>query len=945
MKLGKLTATLLILLITYFSGNCFAATVTGKVVDAESGEPLVGVNVVLQDTRMGGSTDLDGFYTIHLVPAGTYIMFVTMLGYEPAVSNLECEKDDDVNVDFNLRSTAFKLKDITITGKAPQGSEEQELKDRMKRSSIADAISGEQMKKLPDPDVSDVIRRVTGVSTIGGDPVIRGLDQRYSKVTLNAAQVAGTEPNRSAVSLDLFPTAMMSRVTIKKSFTVDQFGEFGGGNVNMDTWDAFGKKSLNIGVSSSYNSETTFKDFLSYKGGELDFLGFDDGSRSIPDEIVNANNKIVEGGQFGGYTISEMERFSEAFDNNWNTEEARAAPNTSYNFSLTGKSKVFNRQLSYMVSTLYKNGSSMRDIKRNIYKGGDNDEITLQHTYDFKSYKKNITLGGLALLNYEITPMSRINWNILYNRDLENETRYFEGWNDDRGKNIHDTRLRFVGKTTLTTQLSGSHAVPGFLNSTIDWNGTFSRGTRYEPDTREIQYEADPGEDFVLADESQSGSRIYNDLVDNTFSGSFDWVLRPIKSRKDLKLKTGFDVLRRKRDSETRFFQFEPRTGTSEAIDLSQDGESLYNAENLGAISWTYTDSVETEPGQWAYTDSTSQGGFLVREATRPTDSYDALQELEAAYVMADFEILPRLMANVGVRIEHSHQEVNSYELFQATTTSTKGEIDNTDILPAANFTYKLKQSMNLRLALSQTVSRPDFRELSSFEFTDIIGGHAVVGNPQLERALIRNLDLRWEWLRAPSDLIAVSVFYKNFSNPIEKVIQATAQNRVSYENAESANNYGVEFEIRQHLGFISERLNNFSASANLSLIESDIQLSDSTKGIQTSSNRPLHGQSPYLLNAELSYFNPKYGTSASAYLHIYGKRISEVGSKPLPDIYELPHPDVDLTFKQHLGGQISLKAAIENALDPEIRYEQGNLPTEVYRKGRVFSIGMNYSR
>lgn len=905
--------------ILFLSVHCVsAAIISGTIKDAKNKDALIGATIMIDGTTIGAAASLEGSFRIDAAPAGDLLLRVSTIGYETMERPvLIASLSDSIFLDLFLNETALEGEEVIIEGAAEKGSAKRELDDRMTSVVMTDGLSAEAIRKAPDPSVASVIRRATGVSTSGGDPIIRGLGVRYSKVSLNNAFVSGTEPNRSAVSLDLFPASMMSQVTINKSYTPDQFGEFGGGTINMNTWDALGDNELSVSMKTSMNSQSTGRTFLSYHGGSFDLLGFDDGTRSLPSAIRNATSKITLRGQFSdiGYTEPELEALSRTFPNTWNTQQVTAGPNQSFNWALSRGSSLFGKKLDYMVSGRYSNANNYKEVERSIYKGGTGNTIELQHRYNFDHYNQSVGLGGIAAFRWESSPLTRFRFQSMYNHELEDETRYFEGWNDDRGKFIHDTRLRFVSQSTFTNQLSGNHVMPSFAQSVLEWRTSYSLGTRYEPDTREFQYEADPGEPFVLADESQSGSRIFNDLTDHTITAAMDWQLHPEAT--ELKLKTGFALVNRWRDSETRFFQFEPQS--YHTVDISQDPESIFSADNISA------------------------SGFLVREATRPTDSYDAKQQIAAFYMMAEQPLTARLRVIGGARIEQAHQEVNSYELFAATTTPVKGELDNLDILPALNLIYALAERENLRLAASQTVSRPDFRELSAFEFTDIIGGHAVIGNPNLKRALIRNLDLRWEKMSGFSDLVAVSAFYKHFHNPVEVTIQPTAQNRVSYENAQGAENYGLEFEVRRQLGNVTELLDPFSMSVNLTLVQSDIQLSDSTAGIQTSSRRPLHGQSPYLLNAGLSYASFNSGTQADIFLHVFGKRIDEVGSKPLPDIYELPHPDLDFAVRQSLNSRFSISGTAQNLLDPEIRFQQGDKYTERYRLGRTFSVGLSY--
>lgn len=909
-----------------------AAEIRGVVSD-EGGEPLVGANVIATSVESGAvygaATDLDGVYRIFRVPAGDYRLAASMVGHTaPEARSIVVKPSDTVlPFQFQLDGEALALEEVVVQGRAAQGSTEAALDERLASATIIDNIGGEQIGRMPDPDVAKVLRRSTGVETVSGDPVIRGLGVRYSKVSLNNAAVSGTEPNRSSVSLSLFPASMMGNLTVSKAYSADQAGEFGGGRVNMDTWNLAGAPVLSVSLSTGFNTNTTFRDFVGYEGGRFDLLGIDDGTRSLPGAIENAGTAIVEGGRFSdiGYNTEELTALSRSFEDNWDTKSGTAAPSSSVSASLGRTIQVMGTPVDMLLSGTWSQSSEYESAQRTIYKGGVAGAITEQHSYGFRHYTNEAGLGGLAGFTWSGGDWSRYRANVFYNRTAEDETRFFSGWNDDRGIAISDTRFRFVTNSVLSSQVGGHHVLPALRFSELDWMVAGSRGERDEPDTREVQYEQNAAGNWIYADETQSGSRIFGDLVDNSGNVSLDLTVPLTDSHDGPRVKTGVASLIRRRDSETRFFQFEVRD--NHHLDLSQSPSQLFAAENMGV------------------------DGFLVREATRPTDSYQADQDLHAAYAMLDFRPLDRLRVNVGLRYEHSLQAVTSYELFVATATPVKAEISSGDWLPALNLTWLLDETSNLRLALSQTVSRPDFREMSEFEFTDIIGGHAVIGNPNLQRALIQHADLRWEKRIGAGDLVSASVFVKRFDNPIEVVIQPTAQNRVSYENADHAFNYGTELEWRQRLGqspLLPEvargLLRDFSLSANLTLLKSDIALSDSTKGIQTSSKRPLHGQSPYLANLNLSWEHPAWGTQLDLFYHTFGRRIAEVGTKPLPDIYEMPVPELDLGFRQPLGRRLSLKGAVKNILDPEHRFEQGGHATHVYKEGVSWSLGLGWS-
>jgi len=910
-----------------------AAELRGTVADG-AGNPLMGANVVVEPVDggplRGAATDLDGVFRLAGVASGEYRLTASMVGHSSPAPRLVQVKGSDTVLTFKLtlEASVTALEEVVVQGRAAQGSKEAALDERMAAPVILDNMGGEQLRKLPDADVAKVLRRATGMETVAGDPVIRGLGVRYSKVSLNDAAVSGTEPNRSSVSLSLFPASLMRNLSVSKSYSADQAGEFGGGRVNMDTWELGGTPLLSVSLSTGFHAGTTFRSHRGGPAGSLDLLGFDDGGRAMPDAIEGSGTAIVERGQFSsiGYTTEELATLSRSFDNNWGTRSVTALPASSLSATWGREARLAGKPLNLLLTGLWNQSSHTRESNRSIYKGGVGGVMELQHSYAFLHNTQEAGLGGLAAATWEAGEWSRYRANLFYNRSAENEARFFQGWNDDRQKQLRDTRFRFVTNSVLSGQASGHHVLPGWGLAEVDWMLAGSQGRRLEPDTREVQYEQDPAGIYLFADETQSGSRIFGDLMDRSGNLGVDLTLPLGPDHDDPRVKTGIAALLRHRDSETRFFQFELRDYHN--LDLGLAPELLLAPANM------------------------RRDGFLVREATRPTDSYKADQEVLAAYASLDLRPLERLRVNAGLRFEHSVQEVTSYELFTATTTPQVSRIATGDWLPALNLTWMAGEATNFRLGLSQTVSRPDFREMSEFEFTDIIGGHAVVGNPGLERALIRHVDLRWERRLGPGDLVSASVFAKRFINPIEVVIQPTAQNRVSYENADHATNTGLELEWRQRLerlGVLPEPgrrlLRNWSITANLALLRSDIALSDSTSGIQTSSNRPLQGQSPYLANLGLSWEHPAWGTQLDLLYHSFGKRISEVGARPLPDVYEMPYQELDLALRQPVGRHLSLKAGARNLLDPEHRFQQGGRTTQRYREGVSWSVGASWSR
>jgi TonB-dependent receptor len=335
-------------------------------------------------------------------------------------------------------------------------------------------------------------------------------------------------------------------------------------------------------------------------------------------------------------------------------------------------------------------------------------------------------------------------------------------------------------------------------------------------------------------------------------------------------------------------------------------------------------------------------GDFQFEEITRQTDNYLADQKVVGGYLMTDLPLGLGFRLVGGIRVEHSSQHVKTFELFNPDNEPVVSDLATTDLLPAAAVSWDFSEDMLVRLGAARTLSRPDFRELSPATFNDVTGGRQVYGNPELERAAINNLDLRWEWYLEAGESLSLGVFYKRFEQPIETIVVVSAQHSVTYENAEGADNLGIELEFRKGFGFLDKMLQDFYLAGNATWVYSSIDLPE--EGIQTSSSRPLQGQSPYVLNFQLGYDNVESGTSVVVLYNVFGKRIAEVGALGAPDVYEQPFHQLDLVIKQDLGGGFSMGFKAKNLVDPGVRFTQGDQTTETFRRGRSFSLGLEKS-
>lgn len=898
------------------NNNTGTGKLAGAVYNMASGDPLVKATVEVVGRAQRVLTGTDGDFTISLEP-GTYSVKFSREGFiEQVVDDVVIAAGETKELSSVLSPVGYG-ESITVSAES-NGSITAMIEDRKSATTISDTISSAEIGKDTASSAAGVIQRAPGVSIQNRFVFVRGLGERYSNTSMNDALVPTTEPDRKVVPMDLVPSALLESVKILKTFTPDQPGEFSGGLVKLETVELPRATTLSASFSFGFNSATMGQDFLGYPGGGArDFFGFGRGKRALP-SIIPARERVLESNRFFpgvGFTPAELETFSEAFQNIWEPRSGSARPEVGWSFS-GGRS--FGK-FGLIGALSFKNEVQTLDEIRNFYSVGE-DGLFPQSTYDYDSSARLARLGGVLNLTYQLTPNHKLFLkNFLTNQAMD-EARVFQGFNNDRGTDFRNTRLRYVEERIFTSQLSGDHLVSWLGDSLFAWRYSYARATLDEPGLRETLYEFSPAaNDFIYLNQTQSLFRLFNEMRENLREPAVDWSKYWFFKAASLNTKAGVSYINRDRLFDSRRFRFVPRNLAG--LDLTQSPEQLLVPGNLG-----------------------DERGFLLREETRTTDHYDALQNIKAGYLMADFT-LKRLRFIGGARLEESIQRVNTFEPFDVRFTPVQAELKNRDLLPSIGVAYSFNNGeMNLRGGYSRTVARPQFRELSPFEFTDVTGGFATVGNPDLKRTLISNYDLRYEWFYAPTELFAVSVFHKDLENPIETVVEATAALRKTFFNADEARNTGLELETRNDLGKLWDRFENLTLNFNYTYVRSRVKVGGEFAEVLTSIERPLVGQSENVMNAVLGYEIPQISFETRALFNYTGKRIIDVGAFQLPDIVEKGRPNLDLLFAKGFGEKRwRAEFTVENVLNRRVDYRQGDELYRVYRRGRTFEFGVSY--
>jgi TonB-dependent receptor len=902
--------------------------VVGKVLSAQTAEPLSSAQVFVGEGSIGSLSSLDGRYVLRDVPAGTHEIHVQLIGYgSKKITGVVVTAGETTVLDVTIETRAVDVEGVVVTSMAERGSTTSLMTERRRSVVLSDAIGADQMARTPDGDAGAVLRRVPGLSVIDGKyAYVRGLGERYGATTLNGAPLASPVPDKKVIPLDIVPTSLLQSIVTSKSYSPDQPGDHAGGLVQLRTRDFPANRILTFSASGGWNSVSTFKDGIGYAGGARDFMGFDDGTRGLPagvprDQQVSRTN----------FSPSELQAIGRGFGGGWGPTERSLPPNIGLGAAFGDEIDLGgDKRLGFIASANYSSNQSLRtNLVERVFSSAGADDPSVDYTGEIA--ERSVGIGGLANVTFQPRASDQIKATAIYNRLTDDVSRVLTGFNLDSNTEQWNSRLQYLGQSMINGQLEGEHLL-GFLGgATFAWRGALTRASRFEPSTREVLYRAFDGElywdDFI-----QSGSVFHQDMVDSGWNGGTSLRLPFAFAGLPASIAVGASTDRKDREAYTRRFRFRPQAGGV----IDNDVRTLSPDELFG--------------GNQAYI---APDGFEIREATFRTDNYDALQTVDAAYVVADFEPIDGLRLSGGARIERTSQEVTPRDLWETGLESIEGaNQESTDVLPAVNATLEVTDAMNIRASASQTLARAELRELAPFSFADYAGGFLVIGNPQLERTRISNFDLRWEWFAGPQAVVAISGFYKEFLDPIEVSVLPSSELIKTWVNADEADNYGVEIEVNSDLGFLSQGLADLSLNGNLTLVRSDVTTGDvidvylpgtgATQLAVVPKNRALQGQSPYVANLGLTWA-ASAGLSASVLFNRFGRRIDAVGGQATPEIYEEARSQLDAVVEFPLRSGWNAKLSANRLLGNEVEFTQGGGTLRSYDVGRSLSLSLGW--
>jgi outer membrane receptor for ferrienterochelin and colicin len=880
------------------------AKLTGKITSSKN-EALASVSLSLQsDKTQVSKTDIEGRYSFTIDVAKNYTLVLTYVGYKnKTVQDIKATTaNEDLVVDVVLEEANSKLADVTVSANraSNKGATDNALISFQKNTNtVASVISAETIKRSPDRNTAEILKRTPGASIQEGKYIIvRGLADRYNQAMLNGILLTSTEPDRKTFSFDLFPSQIIDNIIINKAFVPELPGEWAGGLIQVNTKDVPTKNFFNIQLGTSANSLITGKDFFKDKGGKTK-SNFDTSS-------IGAKTAL-------GKTMSS----------NWAPIQTTARPNINMQMNGGFAGTLWGKKIGGMIGISYANAYRFQDNVNNQNAISNDKFVPITELKDSK-YFQDINMGAIAGLSIFLNPLNKISYKAIVNVKTANTYNSRLGTDYSRQDLVKGNEFIFGQNVFFTNQLTGDHSLSSKLK--FNWYGSFNILDSYSPDQRRITYtKSITGSDPYVLNISntlsqQSGSRIFQTLSDYIYTAGGDLTF---KINQQNTIKAGY---------------------------MGQVKDRLYDAQLFAITMPIDNRALRLLPAESAFVPDNYGTGtdnkFAFNSIQNRNFRYLANTILNAGYIQFDNKLSDGLRVVWGLRVENFDQLVGSVKKWDPRHTYSQV----TDYLPGVNATIKVGDKSNLRITGSQTVIRPELRELSALNIYDFELNASVSGNPSLKRTKITNTDLRYELYPAAGEMFTVGVFYKNFDNPIESIFQEAGggTSLFSFQNVSKATAFGFEIEGRKKL---SKR---FTLQANGSYINSKID--DAALNV----SRALQGQSPYIINTGLLYDVVEKGFNATVLFNQVGKRIYLVGDiqagAGAPDVYENPRALVDFQIsKKFSNNKAEIRFTISDILNQrqifyqnnnsDTEYDKANDATRFSRKfGTTYGVTLNYS-
>ncbi len=951
-----------IVLIVFCSFNLAAQNgiIRGTVLEDSNGEPLFGVTVQINGTTTGAITDFEGKFDISIAP-GSYELQASFVSFQTiTISGLIVEAGEVTIIDqIRLKEDVELLNEVIVTAEVIKTTEAALLTVKRKSANLIDGISEASFKKIGDSDAADAVKRVTGVSIEGGKYVyVRGLGDRYTKTMLNGVDIPGLDPDRNSLQIDIFPTNIISNMLVMKTAVAELPADFTGGVVDIETKDFPDEKIFDVSMNLGCNPHMHFNsNNLTYEGGNIDFLGIDDGTRALPSGARSENIPTP----ISGDDDATVSNFLKGFNQNLGTKRKTSFMDYSVGLSLGNQISLSNgNKLGYVASFSYKNNTRYYDDVvygefQNAVDQTVNDlaQATLQTG---EIGENNVLLAGLVGVAYK-SNKSKFKLNALHLQNGENKSGSFFIDNDgslpgQSGYFAQSNNLFYTERGLTNFLFNGQHQLKN-SDWKVEWKLSPTVSKIDEPDIRNTAFTYEDRDTTFVAGAGGNPRRSWRYLDEINIVSKVDIDKKHKWFGRNAKLKFGVSQVYKTRDYEilTYDVQF---YGIQQ--DFDADPNQVFNNANLYPNGTVYLQSGNTTPNSNEYRSNVNNSAFYVSEEFHPVE---------------------RLKATMGLRAEYFVQRHTGRDTQFAGSGGVDGNsldndkvLDALDLFPSLNTNFSFTERQQLRFSFSKTIARPSFKELSFAQIIDPISNRIFNGglfkypdwDGNLTETRINNYDIRYEYFLKNNGLASISFFYKSFDDPIElvRIPAASASTEYQPRNVGDGEIYGFEIEFRKNLGFIGSQFSKLTLNGNFTFTKSIIEmtatefnsrLNTERVGQNIDNKRDMAGQAPYILNAGIAYNDLETGLSGGFFYNVKGSTLYIVGGGLFPDVRTEPFHSLNFNFTADFGAKknSSINFSIANILDDDREefYEAFEAQDQIFTRfspGVSFGLGYSYS-
>ncbi len=880
---------ILILNLIVLTAAAQTGSIAGTVTDVKFKEPLIGATILVQGTSNGVITDLDGNFRLEKLQPGTYTLVVSYISYQTqTIPDVEVIAGQEALLTVELSDASMELQHVVVVAQRRLGTEMAVLNTVRKSLPVVNGISSQQITKTQDTDAAEVLRRIPGL-TIQDERfvVVRGLGQRYNGVWLNNATTPSSETDSRAFSFDVLPSFLIDNIMIYKSPSAELPADFAGGFVKVLTKNIPEGSDWHISYQAGFNTNSSFRSFKLAEGSGLDFLGAGAGKRQLPSSFPDDLTEL---------TREDAAGYSREVNDRWGVRSFTAIPEQKVNLTYNKLFELDKVRIGNITNINYSTGYDYYESVNRNYLSYNLMEDRSSYRYDFDDvqYKNTTKLG--ALMNWSVLwGNHKMEFRNFVNQRATNSLTQREGTDYYSEEYIRKWESLYTARTTYSGQLSGEHIFRPDINK-FTWTGGYSYAGYNEPDRKVVklnQITLDGESNFMVSDPA----RYYQQLKDHSFSFSadYDHTFR-VKGLLTPAIRTGVYGEKKSRDFNACRFVYA----------MLGSGYNRY-------AEWDFTDVFSEE--------NLAADKIFMRETTNKSDNYTSDNVLGAGYVSARLNWADKLNVYAGARLEHYRIKVDGFQPDGVKEVNVKK--DFTDLFPSVNVAYNFDEKHLLRAGYGQTINRAEFREIVPYSYYDFGMEANIMGNEDIRNAYIRNVDVRYEFYPSPSETVSLGFFYKYFDDPIEQTFSETGSGlEYTFTNAGSAKSYGLEMEAKKNLGFMG--MNYLNLVLNGAYIHSKVYFDEGLRR-----DRPMYGQSPYMINTGLFYQSEDNDMSGSILYNRIGKRIETVGipkqnsNEDIPDIYEMPRNSLDLSFSKKFGKYVEMKLGVKDLLNSKIEYKQ----------------------